>query len=101
MADSTCELVGDLTIREVTKEIILKVKGAGLLANDGWGNARAAFNASGKIDRFDYNLKWNKVIETGSLVAGREVELELAFEGMRPLAPEPAAKPAGKPKPAK
>lgn len=84
-ADSTCELTGDLTIRDVTREIILHVKGTGLIPDDGRGNARAAFTASGRIHRFDFGLKWNKAIETGALVAGAEVELILSFEGIRPI----------------
>jgi len=82
MADTTCDLTGDLTIRDVTKEITLKVKGTGILANDGWGNERAAFSATGRINRFDYNLKWNKAIETGGLVVAPDVDLVLSFEGV-------------------
>ncbi|HEX2612331.1 MAG TPA: YceI family protein [Fibrobacteria bacterium] len=97
MADSTADLVGDLTIRDVTKEIVLKVKGAGILAKDPWGNERAAFTARGTVNRFDYNLKWNAALEAGGFVVAPEVELVLAFEGVRPAA-APAAAPA---KPAK
>ena len=86
MKDSTAELVGDLTIRDVTKEVVLKVKGTGLLAKDPWGNARAAFTATGTINRFDYNLKWNNLIEGGGFVVAPEVELVLAFQGVRPPA---------------
>jgi polyisoprenoid-binding protein YceI len=82
--DSTCTLVGDLTIRGVTKDVALKVKGGGIM-KDGWGNERAAFTATGKINRFDYGLKWNKTVEAGGLVVGPEVELNLAFEGVRPV----------------
>lgn len=86
MADSTADLVGDLTIRDVTKEIVLKVKGTGILAKDPWGMERAAFTATGTINRFDYNLKWNNLIEGGGFVVAPEVELVLAFEGVRPAA---------------
>jgi len=92
-ADSTCTLVGDLTIRGTTKEVALKVKGGGIV-NDGWGNERAAFSATGRINRFDYGLKWSKAIESGGLVVGKDVDLVLSFEGVRKL--ESAAKPAGK-----
>jgi polyisoprenoid-binding protein YceI len=91
--DSTCTLIGDLTIRGTTKEVALKVKGGGIM-NDGWGNERAAFTATGKINRFDYGLKWNKTVETGNLVVGQDVELNLAFEGVRKLTPD--AQKAGK-----
>jgi polyisoprenoid-binding protein YceI len=90
MADTTCELVGDLTIRDVTKEIVLKVKGTGIV-NDPWGNERAGFSAKGTINRHDFGLKWNTLLETGGAVVAANVDIELAFEGVRPLA---AAKPA-------
>jgi polyisoprenoid-binding protein YceI len=101
--DSTATLVGDLTIRGVTKPVSLKIKGGGII-NDGWGNERAAFTATGKINRFDYGLKWNKTVEAGGLVVAPDVDLNLAFEGVRKLTPaavpakavesKPAAKPA-------
>lgn len=103
--DSTATLLGELTMRGVTHPVALKVKGGGVI-NDGWGNERAAFTATGKLNRFDYGLKWNKAVEAGRLVAGEEVELHLAFEGTRPApqaaAPVEAKKPADKAaKPAK
>jgi len=82
MADSTCELVGELTIRDVTKEIALNVKGTGILPADSKGDERAAFTATGRINRFDFGLKWNKMIETGGLVLGADVDLVLSFEGV-------------------
>lgn len=88
MQDSTCDLVGDLTIRNVTQEVTLKIKGEGIVS-DGWGNEHAAFTATGTINRFDYDLKWNKAIEAGALVAGQEVKLDLTFEGVRPLGDKP------------
>lgn len=81
--DSTAELVGDLTIRDVTKEIVLKVKGTGILAKDPWGNERAAFTATGTINRFDFDLKWNNLIEGGGFVVAPEVDIVLAFQGVR------------------
>jgi len=92
LKDSTADLVGDLTIRDVTKEIVLKVKGTGILAKDPWGMERAAFTATGRINRFDFNLKWNALIESGGMVVAPDVDLVLAFEGVRPAAaPAPAA----------
>lgn len=84
--DSTATLVGDLTMNGVTKPVSLRIKGGGII-NDGWGNDRAAFTATGKLNRFDYGLKWNKALEAGRLVVGEQVELNLAFEGTRPAAP--------------
>ena len=82
--DSTATLLGDLTLHGVTKEVALKIKGGGII-NDGWGNERAAFSAHGKINRFDYGLKWNKTVEAGGLVVSQDVELNLSFEGVRKL----------------
>jgi polyisoprenoid-binding protein YceI len=96
MADSTCTLVGDLTMHGVTKEIALKVKGDGILPNDGWGNERAAFHATGNLNRFDYGLKWNKAVEAGRLVVSENVDLILAFEGVHKVGGAPEAKPAEK-----
>lgn len=96
MADTTCDLVGDLTMRDVTKEITLKIKGNGL-GKDDWGNERAAFHASGKINRQDFNLKFNKLVEaTGAVMVSDMVDLDLNFEGTRPAAPAAPAKPAAK-----
>lgn len=89
--DSTCTLLGDLTIRGNTKEIALHVKGGGVM-KDGWGNERAAFTASGRINRLDFGIKWNKLVEAGGLVVAPEVDLELNFEGVRKLE-SPAAVP--------
>jgi polyisoprenoid-binding protein YceI len=89
--DSTCTLVGDLTLHGTTKEIFLKVKGGGILG-EGTAKERAAFMATGKINRFDFGLKWSKAIETGALVASAEVELMLSFEGTRKPDPEKPAK---------
>jgi polyisoprenoid-binding protein YceI len=92
MKDSTADLVGDLTIRDVTKEIVLKVKGTGILAKDPWGLERAAFRATGTINRFDFNLKWNNLLEGGGFVVAPEVDIVLAFQGTR----QPDAAPAKK-----
>lgn len=74
VSDNKYKLVGDLTIRDVTKQVELDVKYNGMV-KDPWGNTKAGFKVTGEINRFDYNLKWNTAIETGALVVGREVEL--------------------------
>ncbi|HOI29135.1 MAG TPA: YceI family protein [Melioribacteraceae bacterium] len=73
-SDNKYKLVGDLTIRDVTKEVELDVKYNGMV-KDPWGNTKAGFKVTGEINRFDFNLKWNTAIETGALVVGKEVEL--------------------------
>ena len=78
------KLVGDFIIRDVTKEIELDVKLNGII-KDGFGNTRAGFKITGEVNRFDYNLKWSKTIETGGLIAGKEVELIINLEILRKL----------------
>jgi polyisoprenoid-binding protein YceI len=73
------ELYGDLTIRDVTKNIKLDVEFGGVIT-DPWGNTRAGFSINGKINRKDYGLLWNAVTETGGLVAGDDVRIHIEVE---------------------
>jgi len=73
------ELFGDLTIRDVTKNVKLDVEFGGVIT-DPWGNTRAGFTINGKINRKDYGLSWNAVTETGGLVAGNEVRIHVEVE---------------------
>ena len=68
------KLTGDLTIRDVTKEVVLDVKYGGTV-KDPYGNIKAGFKVTGNINRFDYNLKWNAAMESGGLVVGENVEI--------------------------
>ncbi len=73
---------GDLTIRGITKTI--QLQGAFVGENkDGWGNNRAGFAAKGTINRKDFGLTWNKVLETGGVTVGDEVELNLQIQGIK------------------
>lgn len=74
VGDNKYKLVGDLTIRDVTKQVELDVVLGGMV-NDGSGNRRAGFKLTGTVNRFDYNLKWNALIEAGGAVVGPEVEI--------------------------
>ncbi len=76
------QLVGDLTIKEVTKEVVLDVEFLGT-AQGMQGERRAAFTARGTIDRFDYGLKWNRLTEAGGVVVGREVTLLIDVEAVQ------------------
>jgi polyisoprenoid-binding protein YceI len=71
--DNKYKLVGNLTIRDVTKSVTFDVKYGGTVV--AFGGTHAGFKATTKIDRFDYNLKWNAATEAGGLVAGKEVEI--------------------------
>ncbi len=76
------KVVGDLTIRGVTKPVVLDVSLGGV-AKDMYGNERAAFSAIAKINRKDFGLTWNKLLETGALVVGDEVQIALEIEGIK------------------
>lgn len=71
----------DLTIKDVTKRISFPFKFYGPV-KDPFGNLRVGVEASFKIDRFDFGINWNQVLETGGLVVGREVEVELNVEAI-------------------
>ena len=73
---------GDLTIRGVTKPVELAVEFGGA-AKDPWGNERAAFSASTSINRKDFGLVWNKLLETGGLVVGEDVKITIEVEGIK------------------
>jgi len=79
VGENTYKLVGDLTIKDVTKEITLDVKHNGTIV-DPWGNTKAGFHLTGKLNRFDYGLKWNALIETGGAVVGQDVNLNINVE---------------------
>jgi polyisoprenoid-binding protein YceI len=68
-------VVGDLTIRDTTTEIVLDCEFEGR-GKDPWGNERAGFTAKSQIDRRDWGLKWNQVIETGGVLVANNVRIE-------------------------
>ncbi len=74
VGDKKYKLVGDLTIRDVTKQVELDVLYGGAIL-DNYGNQKVGFKITGTVNRFDYNLKWNSLIEAGGAVVGSEVEM--------------------------
>jgi polyisoprenoid-binding protein YceI len=76
--ERTYALEGDLTVRDVTKRVTFDVTHGGTV-KDPWGNMKAGFKAKTVIDRFDYNLKWNKLAEAGAVV-GKDVTITLNLE---------------------
>jgi len=75
-------VVGDLTIKGITKEVTLK--GGFLGTNtDPWGNYRAGFEATGKVNRQDFGLTWNKTLETGGVLIGDDIEIDLVVDAVR------------------
>ncbi|MFI5164179.1 MAG: YceI family protein [Bacteroidia bacterium] len=72
-------LMGNITIKETTKSIELKVNYGGQVI-DPWGNLRAGFTIEGSINRFDFGLTWNSLMETGSAVVGKIVKISSSIE---------------------
>jgi polyisoprenoid-binding protein YceI len=70
--------VGDLTIRDVTKEVELPFEITGKLETE--GGTRIGIHAELEINRFDFNVKWDRTLDTGGLVVGKEVKIEIDAE---------------------
>lgn len=73
------KLTGDLTIRDVTKSVVLDATLSAPVKTP-WGNQARAAKVSGKIKRGDFGLKWNKALEAGGVVVGDEVTIEVKAE---------------------
>lgn len=74
VSDNKYKLTGDLTMRDNTKQVELDVLYGGVI-KDRNGNTRSGFKITGTINRFDYGLKWNNVVETGGAVVGKDVDI--------------------------
>lgn len=75
-------VTGDLTIHGVTKPAVLEVTDEGR-TKDPWGGERAGFSATTRIDRRDYGLTWNQVLESGGVVVGYEIRITLEVEATK------------------
>lgn len=78
----TGELGGDLTIKGETREVTLHWTYEGF-ARDPWGNDRAVFSARGQIDRTDFGLDWNMLLDAGGLLVSKRIDLIFEFEAVR------------------
>jgi len=85
------EVIGDLTIRGVTKEVTLQVEGLDQEIKDPWGNVRRGATATTRINRKDFGLAWNQVLETGGVMVGEDVDIQIDVELIRQAAKEEAA----------
>ncbi len=82
MTSATKEkMTGNLTIRGITKKVTLDIDMGGII-EDPWGNQRSGFVLTGKINRKDFGLNWNKAIEAGGVVVGDEVKMIVEIEGI-------------------
>ncbi|MBX3129353.1 MAG: YceI family protein [Polyangiaceae bacterium] len=74
-------LRGELTIRDVTREVVLDVEYGGQ-AKDPWGNTRALFTAKTSVNRGDFGLNWNQVLEAGGVLVGERIDIELEVQAV-------------------
>lgn len=79
--DKKYKLEGDFTLHGVTKPVTFDVEYLGS-DKDPWGNQRAGFTATTVINRKDYGVQWNKVLESGRLLVGDEVTVNIEIEGI-------------------
>jgi|SRR5579862_149421 len=74
---------GDLTIRGVTRKVVLNVEGPTPPAKDPWGNTRIGLSATTKINRKDFGLNWNAALETGGFLVGEDVTINLEVQAVK------------------
>lgn len=84
LSDDEGRLVGDLTIRGVTKEVALDVEYAGQ-SKSPWGTTSAGFTATATINRKDWGLNWNQALETGGVLVGEKVQISIELELIKQL----------------
>ena len=79
LGDDMYELNGSLKIKDVSKPVTLEVEYGGIMS-DPWGNVKAGFSISGKINRKDWGLNWNAALEEGGVLVGEEVKINCDIE---------------------
>jgi polyisoprenoid-binding protein YceI len=72
-------VTGDLTIRDITRPVVLSVESGGR-GRDPWGGERIGFSASTTINRHDFGLHWNQALETGGVLVGNDVKISVDLE---------------------
>jgi polyisoprenoid-binding protein YceI len=85
------DVTGTLTMHGVSKEITIPVAFLGY-AKDPWGNERAGFDLSTKLNRKDYGINWNKVLDAGGTMLGDDVDVSVSLETVKKKADAPPAK---------
>ncbi len=73
------QISGDLTLKDVTKNITLETEYSGLM-KDPWGNTKIGLSISGKINRKEFGLTWNAALETGGVLVGEEIKLNAEIQ---------------------
>lgn len=74
-AENKYDLIGDLTIKDITNPVTLQVEYGGI-GKDPWGNQKAGYNVAGKINRNDFGLTWNAALETGGVMVSEDVKFQ-------------------------
>jgi polyisoprenoid-binding protein YceI len=87
--DGRLNVTGALTIKGVTRDVDLDVEVLGR-AKDPWGNERAAFSATTSVDRREFGLTWNQVLEAGGVMVGDRIEIAIDIEAVRQSASQAA-----------
>jgi polyisoprenoid-binding protein YceI len=80
VAPGKLKVIGDLTVRGTTKEVVLDVEGPTAPMKDPWGNTRSAATAATKINRQDFGVKWNATLDNGGVVVGDDVSIIIDVE---------------------
>ena len=89
VGDDAYRVIGELTIRDVTREVSLDVEYGGR-AKDPWGNERIGFVAKTALDRKDFGLGWNQLLEAGGVLLGDRVDVELEVQAVKAAAVQAA-----------
>jgi len=87
--DARYRAIGDLSIRDVTREVSLDVEYGGR-AKDPWGNERIGFVAKAALDRKDFGLGWNQLLEAGGVLLGDRVDVEIEVQAVKVAAVQAA-----------
>lgn len=88
--DQQAKIVGDLTIRGITREVTLNVEFLGTMGSP-FGDTRAGFVASGSINREDFGLTWNQALEAGGVLVSKDVRMELNVQAVLQTETAPAS----------
>ena len=85
LGEERLRVLGDLTIHGIKRDVVLDVAYAGQ-TKDPWGNVRAGFTAKTSIDRKDFGLTWNQLLEAGGVMVGDRIDIEIEIEAVKQTA---------------
>jgi polyisoprenoid-binding protein YceI len=81
LSEDSLRVTGDLTVRGMTKEVVLETEYAGA-TKDAYGRTRVAFSAKTEIDRDQFGVSWNMALEAGGVLVGKRVQIELEVQAL-------------------